>query len=555
MARAVDAAGAEGTAYLDNANVAQVMDRMVGELMKVRPDDLPAFLGRNAKKIAEDALGVASPSAAAGSGGGITGTGDSISGKFGLHENKITSWAPVQPVINPMAKLYPEMGFMKETDMVRVRITAHGDSAGGGAPPTSPSKKRFAGGEAPELITRAGPGREVYFAPGMVTAAICVTGGLCPGLNSIIKELFNSLHQSYKVRRVLGIRYGFNGFTSEEFPPIELTPEFVEEVHYRGGSCIGCARGGFCPRRICDAMIRMGINVLFTVGGDGSLWCSDVLYQECRKRKLPFAIIGLPKSIDNDVMVFDRTFGFQSAVEAGVQAIRCAHVEATAAPYAVGICKLMGRHAGFVARNAAIASNVADLVLIPEIPFKMQEVVTYLEEVVKQKKHAVVIVAEGAGAEMLKEAGQAQARGGAGAALASGGAITGDIGTYLRDAVNKHLKPMGGRSFYIDPSYIVRSVAATPTDHEFCTRLAHNAVHAAMRGYTGVTIGQVHNFIVMVPTEVIARGSRRINPNTSLQWQRAVEALGMPHTFSGLGIKPPVQTRARGTPEQCYDKQ
>jgi len=233
--------------------------------------------------------------------------------------------------------------------------------------------------------------------------------------------------------------------------------------------------------------------------------------------------VGVPKSIDNDVLYFDKTFGFDSAVATAADVIRNGWVEATSCDKGVGIVKLMGRDAGFVAMNAALASTIVDLVLIPEVNFKMDDVFAHVDAVLSRKNHMVIAVAEGAGQEIVAT----------GEFDTTGHPKYGDIGVYLRDAVNKHLKEKGGRSFYIDPSYIIRSCPIRPNDHIYCGRLARDAVHTAMRGYTGVCVGAIYNIIVIVPSTLIAAGKRKVKINSSA-WQSCVQTCKMPHTLAGV---------------------
>merc|ERR1712032_83741 len=267
----------------------------------------------------------------------------------------------------------------------------------------------------------------------------------------------------------------------------------------------------------------MKINILFVVGGDGTQQAGHLLYEACRERELPVSVVGVPKSIDNDVMVFDKTFGFDTAVATAADAVRNVWVEATSCKRGVGIVKLMGRDAGFVAMHAALASTIADLVLIPEVTFKLEDVHKHIESTLDTKGFCVVIVAEGAGQDLVST----------GEKDSTGHTVYGDIGTFMRDSVNTYLKDKGGRSFYIDPSYIIRSVPISPVDHIYCGQLAIGAVHAAMRGYTGVCVGALHKIEVIMPSRIIARGKRNIDTR-SFEWQTCVVACNMPTALSGF---------------------
>jgi len=305
---------------------------------------------------------------------------------------------------------------------------------------------------------------------------------------------------------------------------VQLDVEKVRDIHMKGGSILKAGRGGFDAEKICDRLSQLGINMVFTVGGDGTQHASHQLYAEAKKRRMDVSIVGVPKSIDNDILFFDKTFGFDSAVAAASEVIHNAWVEATSCEHGVGIVKLMGRDAGFVAMHAALASPIVDLVMIPEVNVKLEDVFNHVDKVLGRKGFMVVAVAEGAGQDFVAT----------GEKDATGHAVYGDIGTFMRDAINKHLKEKGcGRCFYIDPSYIIRSVPIKPNDHIYCSRLARDAVHTAMRGYTGVCIGPIHNVIVIMPSELVASGKKKVSIKSSA-WQSCVQCCNMPLSLSGM---------------------
>eukprot|EP00928_Gymnodinium_smaydae_P087196 TRINITY_DN71503_c0_g1_i1.p1 TRINITY_DN71503_c0_g1~~TRINITY_DN71503_c0_g1_i1.p1 ORF type:complete len:474 (+),score=103.57 TRINITY_DN71503_c0_g1_i1:202-1422(+) len=367
--------------------------------------------------------------------------------------------------------------------------------------------------------------RDIWWQPSTVVAAVVTCGGLCPGLNSIIRGITRCLWFEYGVQRVYGIMSGYNGLSDpESHAPVELTPDLVREIHMKGGSILKAARGGFDAERICDNLARLGINVLFLVGGDGTQFAGNLLYEAARKRNLQVSIVGIPKSIDNDVLLFDRTFGFNTAVATASEVIRSAWTEASSCDKGVGIVKLMGRDSGFVAMHAAIASDVVDLCMIPEVSVKMEDVLSHVDATLARKGFMVIAVAEGAGQEFVAT----------GEKDATGHTKYGDIGVYLKDVVNAHLKDKGGRCFYIDPSYIIRSVPIIPNDHIYCSRLANDAVHTAMRGYTGVCVGAIHNIICMLPARLVAAGKRRVRVHSS-SWQGCAQTCNMPRLLTGFG--------------------
>jgi len=418
----------------------------------------------------------------------------------------------VNKVANPMVKGLPNMNFLNPDELVQGHIIMNDSKA---ASRDSALKKGCVRGNAC---------RDIWWDPKDVKAAVVTCGGLCPGLNSIIREVTNCLTHQYGVKTVIGIQGGYNGLSDpDDNEPVELTPENVREIHMKGGSILKAGRGGFDAEKICDTLEKLGINMLFTVGGDGTQGAAYLLYETARKRGLTISIVGVPKSIDNDILHFDRTFGFDTAVAEASEIIRNGWVEATSCNKGVGIVKLMGRDAGFVAMHAALASTIVDLVLIPEVGFQMEDVMRHVDATLSRKDFMVIAVAEGAGQDLVCT----------GKKDSTGHTIYGDIGVHLRDEVNRHLKPVGGRSFYIDPSYIIRSCPIGPNDHIFCSRLAFDAVHTAMRGYTGVCVGPIHNVIVVMPSNLIAKGKRKVKVHSS-NWQSCVQSCNMPNTLSGL---------------------
>ena len=365
-----------------------------------------------------------------------------------LADNCLSSWtdAVSGAYDNPMAKRFPGMRFHDPTEGVYSVITKKGKST---ASPT---------------VTRAGPADKILWDPAEVKAAIVTCGGLCPGMNSIIRDITFGLYANYGIRekgKVLGFRNGYNGFDIDRYPPLVLTPGVVESIHQQGGSILGAGRGGLKPDFIVDVLSVLKINQLYLIGGDGTQWAGDVLFQVIKERGLKISIIGIPKTIDNDILYFDRSFGFHSAVDEAVVAIRGAFVEATSCHNGVGIVKLMGRDSGFVARNATLASNICDAVLIPEVDFEFDGpdgLLAHVEYRIKRKGHAVVVVAEGAGQKHCRTSGKDD----------TGHDVYGNIGELVKDRINAHLKrTVGGRSFFIDPSYMIRSIPATPNDNMY----------------------------------------------------------------------------------------
>jgi 6-phosphofructokinase 1 len=418
--------------------------------------------------------------------------------------------------LSPMAAKYPGMNFLNSDETVRGHILVNDSKA-------STRNRALAAG-----CIRANATEYIWWDPSKVRAAMVTCGGLCPGLNSIIKGLTICLWHDYGVRDIVGVTAGYNGLAQpDKFDWIELNPKLVREIHMKGGSILKAGRGGFDAPKICETLRAKGINVLFVIGGDGTQFAGHLLFEEAKKQQLPVSVVGVPKSIDNDVLFVDRTFGFDSAVEAGARVIANGYVEATSCAKGVGIVKLMGRDAGFVAAHAALASNLVDLVLVPEVTIeRLEDIFEYVDATLQRKGHMVIVVAEGAMQEYVAT----------GKKDATGHTVYGDIGIFMRDTLNKYLKPKGGRTFYIDPSYIIRSVPITPNDHIYCTRLANNAAHTAMRGYSGVCVGAIHNVIVILKSKLIASGKKQLKIRSST-WQSCVQSCKMPVQLTGIKPK------------------
>lgn len=375
------------------------------------------------------------------------------------------------------------------------------------------------------LIQKAGPRENIYFNPKHVNAGICTCGGLCPGLNDVIRAVVRCLYNRYGVRRIRGIRFGYKGLLPEQgFDTIDLYPDLVDDIHKTGGSFLGTSRGGGDRvMEIVDAIEALNMNMLFIVGGDGTQRGALDIANEIEKRGLKVAIVGIPKTIDNDLIFIQKTFGVDTAVQKATEAVAAAHMEAHSHINGIGLIKLMGRESGFIATATALASHEANFCLIPEIPFDLDGECGFLHELeqrVKERQHAVVIVAEGAGQELLKATDEKDA---------SGNKKLGDIGLFLKDKITEYFKQkkIHINLKYIDPSYQIRSAAATPSDSIYCERLGNNAVHAAMAGKTKIVIGLVHNKYVHLPIRLVTARRNKVNPEGSM-WRDTIDATGQP---------------------------
>ncbi len=370
----------------------------------------------------------------------------------------------------------------------------------------------------------AGPRERLFFDPSKTTAAIVTCGGLCPGLNDIIRGIVTQCHNRYGVTRIFGFRYGYQGLISRYgFTPMVLRPESVSQIHNFGGSILGTSRGHQDITEMVDLLEEMNVDIFFVVGGDGTLRGASAITAECRRRGLKKAVVGIPKTIDNDIMYLDKSFGFETAFAMAVQAVRSAFVESTGSLNGIGLLKLMGRDSGFIACYAALAGSNVDFVLIPEINFELEGSGGLLEALhyrVAKRRSAVVVVAEGAGQHLLPKGT---------ATDPSGNLVYGDIGLYLRDRITASFKErrVSATVKYIDPSYMIRSVPANAQDNVYCSQLAQHAVHAAMAGKTGMLVGRWHGAFVHLPLDMVTHGRRKVDPQGEL-WNSVLESTGQP---------------------------
>ena len=376
-------------------------------------------------------------------------------------------------------------------------------------------------------FVRAGPRERLHFNPSQVNAAIVTCGGLCPGLNNVIRELTHSLYSAYGVHQVWGIRGGFRGFLGlADFEPIVLTNELVEDIHHEGGTVLRSGRGGFDAEMIVQFLVEKDISQLYVIGGDGTHRAAFQIHETCMAQNLNIGVIGLPKTIDNDVDYIDRSFGFLSSVEAAQASIRTAKTESTCvSPRGITVVKLMGRSAGYLTAYAALGSGDVDCVLIPEVPIILEGndgILPFLEKRVAEKKYAVVVVAEGAGEEILGTSSEIDK---------GGNKVLQPIGEYIKKQIQDYFENKGLECTvrYIDPSYMVRSVPANAADSVYCTELAQNAVHGAMYGYTGFSVGQVNSHGVYIPIPLlVATSPRTMDPN-GLLWEMILSLTGQPN--------------------------
>ena len=371
----------------------------------------------------------------------------------------------------------------------------------------------------------AGGARErIYFDPAATRAGIVTCGGLCPGLNDVIRAIVYELSEHYGIDDVLGFRHGYAGLSPDsKLEPMALTPESVANIHERGGTVLGTSRGAQDVGVMVDELERRGVNIFFVIGGDGSMRGAHEIAQECLRRGNDIAVVGVPKTIDNDIPHIGQSFGFQTAFSRAADSIKAAKVEAEAALGGVGIVKVMGRHAGFIACYASIAGHDADFVLIPEVPFDVEGengLLAHLRRRVAERGHAVIVVAEGAGQEHCGSTGETDP---------SGNPVLGDIGHFLRDRVHADFVERGlpVNVRYFNPGYFIRSVPADAYDSVYCARLAQIAVHAAMSGRTDMVVGRRRHRFVNVPIAYVTHRAHSVSPDGDL-WLSVLESSSQP---------------------------
>jgi len=378
-------------------------------------------------------------------------------------------------------------------------------------------------GELSPYLELAGPREKIYFDPSKLRCAIVTCGGLCPGLNDIVRAVVLELFYGYGVRNIYGIRYGLQGFIAEyNHDIVELNPKFVANILELGGSVLGSSRGPQDIDEIVDCLERMNIGILFMVGGDGTLMAATRIADTIIERGLKISVVGIPKTIDNDIYMVARSFGFETAVEVATEAIKGAHNESTGYPNGIGLIKLMGRHSGYIAATATLGQQDVNFALIPEVDFDLEGskgLLASIADRLKERSHAVIVVAEGAGQKYF-EAHEEEVD-------ESGNIRLKDIGVYLKNRIIDYFNEqhINISLKYIDPSYMIRSLPANANDHVFCSFLGRDAVHAGMAGKTNVLIGFWNYTYVYIPMALSAGKRKQVEPHGKL-WHSVLEATG-----------------------------
>ena len=377
------------------------------------------------------------------------------------------------------------------------------------------------GGRVPPGFEMAGPREQLYFDPSKLKCGIVTCGGICPGLNDVIRAIVLSLFHHYGVENVFGFRYGYEGLSSQHrHTPMELTPETISDIHRSGGTILGSSRGPQDTSDMVETLDRMNVGILFAIGGDGTLRGAHAIAEEIAKNDLKISVIGVPKTIDNDISYLNKSFGFETAVGESRTAVYSAHAEASGARNGIGLVKLMGRDSGLIAANASLANSDVNFCLVPEVPFRLEPFLTALKERLENRSHAVVVVAEGAGQDLMSSSD---------AHDASGNVKFRDIGLFLKERISDYFEQSGFEinMKYIDPSYTIRSMPANPHDSVFCLLLGHNAVHAGMAGKTDMLVGYWNGEYTHVPIPLAVSKLKRIDPRGRL-WSSVLESTGQP---------------------------
>jgi len=390
---------------------------------------------------------------------------------------------------------------------------------------------RASGTELPSF-EMAGPRDAIHFEPSETTCGLVTCGGLCPGINDVIRSVVLTLTHGYGVRRIIGFKYGFAGVAGvTPHAPVFLDAKTVTGIHQQGGTLLGTSRGSQDVRLMVDNLVKWDVRILFVIGGDGTLRGAHAIHEEIARRNLLISVIGIPKTIDNDLLWTERTFGFVTAVDEAQAALMSAHAEAVSVRNGVGLVKLMGRYSGSIAASATLANGDVNFCLVPEVPFTLEGeggFLDLLEERLIKRHHALVVVAEGAGQDLMPLNGEDEERD------ASGNVKLRDVGPFLRDRIREYCDSRRRLVDvkYIDPSYTIRSQTANSYDSSFCLILGQHAVHAGMAGRTDMMVGYWNNHFTHVPLPVVVKAGKKLDPDGEL-WQRVLGATGQPPSMVG----------------------
>ena len=349
-------------------------------------------------------------------------------------------------------------------------------------------------------------------------------GGLCPGINVVIRELVMALRYNYGVAEIYGIKWGFLGFTKKDCW-VKLDPEDIKEIHLLGGTVLGTSRSGFDGDEIAREIIKRNINMIFFIGGDGTHRGIKELSKIFKEKKKKIILVGIPKSIDNDMPIIDKSFGLESAIQESVRTIRAANVEANCNLNGIGLVKLFGRSSGFVAMLSTLAARDVNICLIPEVPFNLygdNGLLDFIFQRIQIKEHCVIVVSDGARFSVKDY-------------KTSNGRPVDDIGLIIKKEIIKKSEELGieVNLKYMDPTYVVRAVPANEYDCNLCAKLAESAVHCAFAGYTCFSVGMINNKPCMIPLDkMCGKCERKIEFNSD-DYLMLLASTGQPSFYPG----------------------
>ncbi len=347
-------------------------------------------------------------------------------------------------------------------------------------------------------------------------------GGLCPGINVVIRELVMALRYNYGVAEIYGIKWGFFGFTKKDCW-VKLNPEDVKEIHLLGGTVLGTSRSGFDGEEISKHLIKNNVNMVFFIGGDGTHRGIKELSKILKEKKKKIVLVGIPKSIDNDMPIIDKSFGLESAIQESVRTIRAANVEANCNLNGIGLVKLFGRSSGFVAMLSTLAARDVNICLIPEIPFNLygeNGLLDFIFQRIQIKEHCVIVVSDGARFSVKDY-------------KTTNGKPVEDIGIVIKKEIIKKSEELGieVNLKYMDPTYVVRAVPANEYDCNLCAKLAESAVHCAFAGFTNFSVGMINNKPCMIPLEKMCGKSERKVEFNSDDYLMLLASTGQPSFY------------------------
>jgi len=336
-------------------------------------------------------------------------------------------------------------------------------------------------------------------------------GGDCPGLNAVIRAVVLAVRPHGW--EVLGIRDGFDGLLHDRFQPLGI--EDVRGILTQGGTILGTTNRGNpfawpverngrkevidASRTVLERLSALRLHALLVIGGDGTLHIAHQLHQ------MGAPIVGIPKTIDNDIAATDVTFGFDTARETATWAIDKLHSTAES-HHRVMVVETMGRNAGWIALESGIAGG-ANSVLIPEIPFRLEIVTAAIEDRARRgRPFSIVVVAEGAhpvgSTQVYQEAG------GPGRLPRLGG-IGQQVADAIADATDRETRctVLG---------HLQRGGSPTPFDRLLASRFGVRAVDCVAEGRLGEMAALRGTSVVAVPIAEAIAEPKRVRPDGEL---------------------------------------